>query len=101
MASALFDLTGKVAVITGASKGLGRAMALGFADAGADVVVSSRRVDACKEVAQQIRAKGRRALAVACHVADWGQCDALIAAAMAEHQTRGAHQCRATAGGAP
>jgi NAD(P)-dependent dehydrogenase (short-subunit alcohol dehydrogenase family) len=47
--TSLFDLTGKVAVITGASKGLGRAMALGFADAGADVVVSSRRVDACEE----------------------------------------------------
>ena len=84
MASALFDLTGKVALVTGASKGLGRAMALGFADAGADVVVSSRRVDACEEVAEQIRAKGRRALAVGCHVADWSQCDALIATAVAE-----------------
>ena len=84
MTTSLFDLTGKVAVITGASKGLGRAMALGFADAGADVVVSSRRVDACEEVAAEIRAKGRRALAVACHVADWAQCDALIAAAVAE-----------------
>jgi signal transduction histidine kinase len=60
------------------------ALAQLFADAGADVVVSSRRVDACEEVAEQIRAKGRRALAVACHVADWGQCDALIAAAVAE-----------------
>jgi NAD(P)-dependent dehydrogenase (short-subunit alcohol dehydrogenase family) len=47
MTAALFDLTGKVAVVTGASKGLGRAMALGFADSGADVVVSSRRIDAC------------------------------------------------------
>ena len=84
MTTSLFDLTGKVAVITGASKGLGRAMALGFADAGADVGVSSRRVDACEEVAAEIRAKGRRALAVACHVADWAQCDALIAAAVAE-----------------
>ena len=84
MTSSLFDLTGKVAVITGASKGLGRAMALGFADAGADVVVSSRRIDACEEVAAEIRAKGRRALAVACHVADWAQCDALVAAAVAE-----------------
>lgn len=84
MTSSLFDLTGKVAVITGASKGLGRAMALGFADAGADVVVSSRRIDACEEVAAEIRAKGRQALAVACHVADWAQCDALVSAAIAE-----------------
>ena len=56
MTSSLFDLTGKVALITGASKGLGRAMALGFADAGADVVVSSRRIDACEEVVAEIRA---------------------------------------------
>lgn len=80
----MFDLSGKVAVITGASKGLGRAMALGFADAGADVVVSSRRLDVCEELAQEIRAKGRRSLAVGCHVADWGQCDALIEAAVIE-----------------
>lgn len=82
--SSLFDLSGRVAVITGASKGLGRAMALGFARAGADVVVSSRRLEACEEVATEIRSLGRRAIAVECHVADWGQCDALIDAAVAE-----------------
>lgn len=80
----LFDLTGKVAVVTGASKGLGRAMAMGFAEAGADVVVSSRRLGACEEVAEEIRSLGRRALAVECHVADWGQCDALVAASVTE-----------------
>jgi len=69
---------GKVVVVTGASKGLGRAMALGFADAGADVVVSSRKVDACEVVADEVRSRGRRAMAVACHVGDWAQCDALI-----------------------
>src|SRR6202042_2953605 len=63
---------------TGASKGLGRAMALGFADAGADVVLASRHVESCEKVAEEVRARGRRALAAACHVGDWGQCDALI-----------------------
>jgi NAD(P)-dependent dehydrogenase (short-subunit alcohol dehydrogenase family) len=74
-----FRLDGKVAVVTGASKGLGRAMALGFAEAGADVVVSSRKLDACEAVACEVRALGRRAAAVACHVGRWGDCDALVA----------------------
>jgi len=78
------DATGKVVVITGASKGLGRAMALGFAEAGADVVVASRKIEPCESVAAEIRALGRRALAVGCHVADWAQCGALIEAAVAE-----------------
>ena len=75
---------GKVVVITGGSKGLGRAMALGFAAAGADVVVASRKLDACEQVAAEIRAIGRHALAVSCHVGDWSQCAALIAATVAE-----------------
>ena len=75
---------GKVAVITGASKGLGRAMALGFAEAGAAVVVSSRKQDACEKVAGEIREMGRRSLAVACHVGDWNQCEALVETAVAE-----------------
>ena len=75
---------GKVAVVTGGSKGLGRAMALGFAEAGAEVVVTSRKLEACEAVAAEIRALGRRALAVACHVGDWDQCAALVDAAVAE-----------------
>jgi NAD(P)-dependent dehydrogenase (short-subunit alcohol dehydrogenase family) len=75
---------GKAVVITGASKGLGRAMALGFAEAGADVVVASRKLEPCQEVAGEILAMGRRALAVRCHVGDWDQCGALIDAAVAE-----------------
>jgi NAD(P)-dependent dehydrogenase (short-subunit alcohol dehydrogenase family) len=75
---------GKVVVITGASRGLGRAMALGFAEAGADVVVSSRKLGECEKVASEVRALGRRALAVACHVGDWDQCEALIDAVVAE-----------------
>jgi NAD(P)-dependent dehydrogenase (short-subunit alcohol dehydrogenase family) len=73
---------GKVVVVTGASKGLGRAMALGFAQAGADVVVASRRLDACELVAEEIREAGRQALAVSCHVGDWYDCEALVAAAV-------------------
>ena len=78
------DATGKVVVVTGASKGLGRAMALGFAAAGADVVVSSRRLEACELVADEIRASGRRALAVRCHVGDWDECGGLIDATVDE-----------------
>ena len=75
---------GKVVVVTGGSKGLGRAMCLGFAEAGADVVVASRKAEPCEQVAAEIRAKGRRALAVSCHVGDWEQCAALIDATVAE-----------------
>lgn len=74
----LHDLGGRVAVVTGGSKGLGLAMAKGFARAGADIVISSRKLEACEAAAREIEALGRRALPVACHVGDWGQCDALI-----------------------
>ena len=79
-----FRLDGKVAVVTGGSKGLGRAMALGFAESGADVVVSSRKLDECEKVAAEVRALGRRALAVSCHVGDWQQCADLVDAVVAE-----------------
>ena len=78
------DATGKVAIVTGGSRGLGRAMALGFAEAGADVVVASRKLEPCAAVAEEIRAMGRRALAVSCHVGDWVQCGALIDATVTE-----------------
>jgi NAD(P)-dependent dehydrogenase (short-subunit alcohol dehydrogenase family) len=77
-----FRADGKVVVITGASKGLGRAMALGFAQSGADVVVSSRKLDQCEKVAEEVRAMGRDALAVSCHVGDWARCEALVDAAV-------------------
>ena len=84
MTNPTFRLDGKVAVVTGASKGLGRAMALGFAEAGADIVVSSRKLDACEAVVKEIDALGRRAVAIACHVGKWADCDALIARAVEE-----------------
>ncbi len=69
---------GKVAVVTGGSKGLGRAMALGFAEAGADVVVASRKLEQCQQVADEVRARGGQALPVRCHVGDWDECGALV-----------------------
>ena len=78
------DATGKVVLVTGGSKGLGRAMALGFAEAGADVVVASRKLEPCEVVADEVRALGRRALLVSCHVGDWDQCQTLIDDAVAE-----------------
>lgn len=80
----LFDLTGKVAVITGGSRGLGKEMALAFADNGADVVIASRKLDNCEAVANEVRERGRRALAVAYHAASWSNADRL-ASTVLEH----------------
>lgn len=74
----LFSLEGKVALVTGGSRGLGREMALGFAKAGADVVITSRKAEACEDVAREVEALGRKALPVSCHVGHWDEIDALI-----------------------
>jgi NAD(P)-dependent dehydrogenase (short-subunit alcohol dehydrogenase family) len=79
----IIDMTGKVVLITGGSRGLGRAMALGFAEAGADIVVASRRIEACEEVARAVEKLGCRAMVHACHVGRWSECDALADAAYA------------------
>ncbi len=67
--SSLFDLTGKIAVVTGSSKGIGRAIAERLAEHGAKVVVSSRKTDACEAVAKDIRDKGGEAAVIGCHIA--------------------------------
>jgi|TARA_B110000263_G_scaffold144850_1_gene125665 NAD(P)-dependent dehydrogenase (short-subunit alcohol dehydrogenase family) len=80
-----FDLTDRVAVVTGGSRGLGREMVLAFAEHGADVVIASRKLDNCEALAAEVDERfGRRALAVECHVGHWEQVDRLADAAYDE-----------------
>ncbi len=74
-----FDLSGRVALITGGGRGLGREMAMAFATHGADVVLASRKVDVCRATAAEIAAlTGRTAVGIGCHVGRWDEIDALI-----------------------
>ena len=82
MASTLFDLKGKVAVVVGGTSGIGLAMAVGLADAGADVAASSRRQEQVDEAADAIEAKGVKALRVASDVADRASLKALLNASV-------------------
>ena len=77
----LLDFTGRVALVTGGSRGLGRQMALALAERGANVVVTSRKAEACAEVAAEIEAMGRQAMAYGCHVGHWNEIDGLVEAA--------------------
>lgn len=83
-ASELFDLSGKVALVTGGSRGLGREMVLAFAAHGADVIIASRKIDNCRAVAAEVELLGRRALPFAYHAASWSDADALTEAAYGE-----------------
>ena len=92
MTSPLFDMTGKVALITGSTKGIGRSIAEEMARCGAKVVISSRKADACEQVAGELKEQGFEAMAVPCHVgrkedlqnlvdqtlATWGRIDTLV-----------------------
>ncbi len=80
-ASELFDLTGRTAIVTGGSRGLGREMVLAFAEHGANVVIASRKLDNCESVAAEARALGVEAMAYACHVGYWEQVEGLADAA--------------------
>jgi NAD(P)-dependent dehydrogenase (short-subunit alcohol dehydrogenase family) len=78
----LFDLSGKVAIITGSSRGIGRAIALRMAQHGAKVVVTSRKAEACEKVAAEIRDAGGEAIVVPCNVSDKAQLQALVDATL-------------------
>lgn len=79
LGTALFDLTGRVAIVTGAGRGLGRTIALALAAAGADIAGAARSADELESLATEVRALGRRAIAVPTDVTDESSCEALVA----------------------
>jgi NAD(P)-dependent dehydrogenase (short-subunit alcohol dehydrogenase family) len=83
----LFSLEGKTALITGGSRGLGREMALAFADHGAHVIVASRKIENCEIVADEVRSRGRRAMAIAYHAASWDDATRLAEVSIKEFGT--------------
>lgn len=83
MTDPLFSVADKVVLVTGGSRGLGRAMCLGLAERGARVVIASRKLDACEELATQIRDSGGEAFALACHVGNWESLDRVVTDAVA------------------
>ena len=81
----LFDLTGRTALITGGSRGLGKEMALAFARQGADIMIASRSIESCEETAAEVRrATGRNCVPYACHIGRWDELEGLAEAAWNE-----------------
>jgi NAD(P)-dependent dehydrogenase (short-subunit alcohol dehydrogenase family) len=83
MTDPLFDLSGKIALITGGSRGLGLQMARAFAARGADIIIASRKLDACEAAANEVRAIGRKAMAVAANLSRWDEAERLADTAYA------------------
>lgn len=79
-----FDFTGKIALVTGGSRGLGYEMVKAFAERGADCIIASRKLDNCEKVAEEVRALGRRAMPYSVHAAKWDEIDRMIEAVYAE-----------------
>lgn len=90
-----FDLSGQVAIITGSSKGIGRSIAEIMAGMGAKVVVSSRKADACEEVAAGIRKAGGDATVIPCHIGRREDCEALVKGTIAKYGRIDALVCNA------
>jgi NAD(P)-dependent dehydrogenase (short-subunit alcohol dehydrogenase family) len=82
---ALFDLSGKTAIVTGSSRGIGRAIAEAMARQGAKLTITSRKLDPCETVAAGIRAEGGEAFATPCHIGDRASIEAMVAATRATH----------------
>ncbi len=83
-ADPLFDFSGKVILVTGGSRGLGYRMVKAYAERGADLIIASRKVENCEQVAEEVRALGRKAMAVGMHAGRWADCDALVERAYGE-----------------
>ena len=79
------SLLGKKAFVTGGKRRIGRGIALAFAEAGADVIIASRKIESCEELAVEVRERfGRKAMAIACNVSNWDAMDELANAAYAK-----------------
>ncbi|WDE09864.1 SDR family oxidoreductase [Thalassomonas haliotis] len=85
--NSLFDLTGKIALVTGASRGIGEYIAKLLAQAGAHVIVSSRKLEGCQRVVDEITSEGGSAQAIACHIGDMAQIDDIFAQISRQHGT--------------